>query len=185
MKIPLIIGLVLLTACRENPIPKPYGYFRVDLPENHYQHCDTILPFSFDYASSSILILKMDVKEKNWIDIYYPHMNATIHCSYSEVKNNIKMLSKGADELVRKHAIKADEIREQFFSNPENRVYGNYYDILGNTASAAQFYLTDSIRHFFRGSVYFNHVPNKDSIGPMANYIRRDVIRLMESFQWK
>lgn len=185
MRLIWIISLVLLIACRENPIPKPYGYFRVGLPEQTYLQCDTTLPFVFDYASSAVVILKKDAQEKNWLDIEYPRLNASIHCSYTAVKNNIDVLTRDAAELVQKHAIKADEIREQFYSNPQKGVYGNYYDIRGNTASVAQFYLTDSVRHFFRGSVYFNHVPNKDSVGPMAGFIRRDVIRLMESFQWK
>jgi len=185
MRLIWIFGMVLLIACRENPIPRPYGYFRVDLPQQTYQQCDTILPFVFDYATSAVVKLKQDANEKHWIDIEYPHLNASVHCSYSVVKNNIEILTRDAAELVQKHAIKADEIREQFFSNPQAGVYGNYYDIRGNTASVAQFYLTDSVRHFFRGSVYFNHVPNKDSIYPVAGFIRRDVIRLMESFQWK
>jgi gliding motility-associated lipoprotein GldD len=55
----------------------------------------------------------------------------------------------------------------------------------GNTASNLQFTLTDSTRHFLRGALYFDNVPNKDSIAPIANYIRADMVRLMESFEWK
>ena len=65
------------------------------------------------------------------------------------------------------------------------KVYGILYDLTGNTASSVQFILTDSVKHFFRGALYFENVPNKDSIAPMSAYIREDVIRLMESFEWK
>jgi len=71
------------------------------------------------------------------------------------------------------------------FENPEKKVYGILYDLTGNTASSVQFVLTDSTKHFFRGALYFENVPNKDSIAPMSAYIREDVIRLMESFEWK
>lgn len=182
----LIFFLALVfTACVENNIPKPYAYFRVDLPKATYQHCDTTLPYAFDYSSSARVILKKEKPELYWIDIEYPGLNAAIHCSYKRVDNNFYQLTEDAHRLVYKHLIKADDITEDFFANPSKHVYGVFYDLKGNTASVAQFVLTDSVRHFFRGAVYFNHVPNKDSIAPMAGYIKKDVMHLMESFTWK
>ena len=64
-------------------------------------------------------------------------------------------------------------------------MHGILYDLKGNTASNVQFVLTDSTKHFFRGALYFNNVPNKDSIAPMSDYIREDIIHIMESFEWK
>jgi len=71
------------------------------------------------------------------------------------------------------------------FDSEERNVHGILYDLKGNTASSVQFVLTDSTHHFFRGALYFNNVPNKDSIAPMSDYIRKDIIRIMESFKWK
>ncbi|MDD2284517.1 MAG: gliding motility lipoprotein GldD [Paludibacter sp.] len=174
---------VILTSCKKNYYPKPYGYFRVDLPDNEYVRLDTLLPYTFDISSFAVLEIKQ--KEKYWINIVYPELNAAIHCSYKAVDRNLYELSEDAHRSVYKHLIRADDITEQVFSNPERKVYGIYYDLKGNAASVAQFVLTDSINHFFRGAVYFNHVPNKDSIAPMSDYIKQDVIRLMESFSWK
>lgn len=174
-----------LTGCKKNYYPKPYGYFRVDLPEHRYNKIDTILPYHFEISDIAKIELKKEEQEQYWIDIVYPTLNAAIHCSYKEVNHNLYKLSEDAHRSVYKHLVRADDITEQIFSNPERKVYGIYYDLKGNAASVAQFVLTDSIKHFVRGAVYFNHVPNKDSIAPMSDYIKHDVIRLMESFSWK
>jgi gliding motility-associated lipoprotein GldD len=87
--------------------------------------------------------------------------------------------------LVYLHTIKADAIREQRFENPEQRVYGLLYAISGNVASPTQFVLTDSVRSFFRGALYFDNIPNQDSITPVLEYINNDILILMESFRWK
>ncbi len=171
--------------CTNTYFPKPYGYFRVDLPEQNYVKIDTILPYAFDISVLAYIDLKNQPHEKNWIDIFYPELNATIHCSYQPLDADLVELSEDAHRSVFKHTLKADDINTSFYKNPANQVYGIYYDLKGNVASVAQFVLTDSTNHFFRGAVYFNHVPNKDSIAPMADFIKRDVIRLMESFSWK
>ena len=54
----------------------------------------------------------------------------------------------------------------------------------GDAASQAQFYLTDSVRHFLTGSIYFKTQPNFDSIVPAAAYLEKDIRRIMESLQW-
>lgn len=176
---------LILTGCKKNYYPKPYGYFRVDLPAHGYNKIDTVLPYYFEISDLAKIELKKDIQKKYWVDIVYPTLNAAIHCSYKEVRNNIDELSEDARRSVYKHLIRADDISEQIFSNPERNVYGVFYELKGNAASVAQFMLTDSINHFLRGAVYFNHVPNKDSIAPMSDYIKQDVIRLMESFNWK
>jgi gliding motility-associated lipoprotein GldD len=79
----------------------------------------------------------------------------------------------------------ADGIGEKVFENKDKDVYGILYDIKGNTASSIQFVLTDSVKNFFRGALYFDNVPNKDSIAPVVSYLREDIVRLMESFEWK
>lgn len=187
MKKILIFGFAfLLFACGETSIPRPYGYFRVDLPEHHYRTIDTLgLPYRFDVPSNAKIISREANGEKFWIDINYPTLNASVYCSYKPVKGNLIDLLEDTRKIVYKHSIKADGIGERVFDRNEKNVHGILYDLKGNTASSVQFVLTDSTRNFFRGALYFNNVPNKDSIAPMSNYIREDIIRLMESFEWK
>lgn len=183
----LIVGIsVLLVSCGRSSIPRPYGYFRVDLPEHTYRTIDTLsLPYRFDLPKNAKLVSRNAGGEKFWIDIYYPKLNASIYCSYKPVNRNLIELLEDTRKIVYKHSVRADGIGEKVFDHPEKNVHGILYDLKGNTASSVQFILTDSTKHFFRAALYFNNVPNKDSIAPMSNYIREDIVRIMESFEWK
>ena len=183
----LIISFsILFSSCSKTSIPRPYGYFRVDLPRHIYRTIDTLnLPYRFDLPENVQLISRKAEGEMYWIDIFYPKLNASIYCSYKPVKGNLIDLLEDTRKIVYKHSVRADGIGEKVFDHPEKNVHGILYDLRGNTASSVQFVLTDSTHNFFRGALYFNNVPNKDSIAPMANYIREDVIRIMESFEWK
>ena len=176
----------IFNSCNRVEIPRPYGYFRVELPKHQYRMIDTLgLPYRFNLSTNAKLISRDSKNDKFWIDIYYPKLNASIFCSYKPVKGNLIDLLEDTRKIVYKHSIRADGIGERVFDHSDNNVHGILYDITGNTASSVQFVLTDSLHHFFRGALYFNNVPNKDSIAPMSNYIREDVIRIMESFEWK
>ncbi len=181
-----IFTITLFLSCGDVSIPKPYGYFRVDLPKHSYRFIDTLnLPYRFDMPKNAYLIERKTEGENYWIDLYYPQLNASIYCSYMQIDNNLIEMLEDSRKIVYKHSIRADGIGEKVFENKQNNVHGILYDLKGNTASSIQFLLTDSTKHFFRGALYFNNVPNKDSIAPMSEYIREDVIRIMESFEWK
>jgi len=176
----------LLVSCGDTAIPRPYGYFRVELPKHAYRKLDTLdLPYKFDLPLNAKVIERKVNGDKYWIDIVYPKLNASIFCSYKSVNNNLINLLEDTRKIVYKHSVKADGIGEKAFDNAGNNVHGILYDLQGNTASAVQFILTDSTKHFFRAALYFNNVPNKDSIAPMSKYIREDIVRIMESFEWK
>ena len=64
-------------------------------------------------------------------------------------------------------------------------MYGAFAEVKGNVASPAQFYVTDSVNHFLTGSLYFYAKPNYDSILPAANYLQKDIKRIMETLVWK
>ena len=176
----------LIGSCNKTAIPRPYGYFRVDLPPHAYRTIDTLnLPYRFDLPKNARLIDRKEEGEMYWIDLYYPKLNASIYCSFKPVKGNLINLLEDTRKIVYKHSVRADGIGETVYDHPEKNVHGILYDLKGNTASSVQFILTDSTRNFFRGALYFNNVPNKDSIAPMSNYIRQDIVRIMESFERK
>jgi len=184
----LAIIIFVLSACGKVSIPRPYGYFRVDLPENSYTlYQNESLPYTVDISKYACVKMHEAFAERDWIDIFYPHLNATVYCSYFPMKNKSKLydLSEESRKFVYQHTVKADGISEKAFKNPEKNVYGILYQIDGNSASSVQFILTDSVKNFLRGALYFNNVPNKDSIAPMNDYVKRDIVRLMESLEWK
>ena len=95
------------------------------------------------------------------------------------------MYEKIKELLVEELSIKADDITEQPYVDDSAKVYALLYELKGNTASAIQFVATDSVKHFFRGALYFNNTPNQDSVAPVREYIREDIIRLLESLRWR
>lgn len=111
-------------------------------------------------------------------------MDATIFITYQPVNNNIDSLLMDAQRLPLQHTIKADFIEGDIYSNSQQGVHGMLYEVEGNAASQVQFYITDSIKHFMTGSLYFDQKPNYDSIMPAAQYLKRDIQHLMESLKW-
>jgi gliding motility-associated lipoprotein GldD len=179
----LIIGLVLLavTGCKDDVLPKPSGYLRLDYPEAKYIDFKNSCPFTFERNDAAIVEGKSDCS----YTITYPKMKATIYLTYKPVSNNIKQLLRDAQKLTFEHVIKADDIIEQPYLNPDKKVYGMFYQVDGNAATNSQFYATDSTRHFITGSVYFYAKPNFDSIMPAASYIKNDMQHIMETLKWK
>ena len=171
----------LFVSCKHDVVPKPSSYLRLDYPQPKYVHFGNGCSFTFDMNEAAIIKEKSDCN----FTINYPKMKATLYLSYKPVNGNIKLLLRDAQKLTYEHVIKADDIVEQPFVNPDKKVYGMFYSVNGNAATNAQFYVTDSTKHFLDCSVYFYAKPNFDSIMPATSYIKNDMRRLMETLQWK
>ena len=176
---------VMLSGCADPPVPKPRGYFRIDFPEKSYRLYDSIYPFRFMYPTYSVIVPKESADSGVWLNVEFTGYKATLHLSYRNVHGDIPKMIEDARSLAYKHTVKADAIDEQFFSNPQKRVYGILYDIRGNSASSVQFFLTDSTKHYLRGALYFRCVPNKDSLAPAVDFFKKDVVHLVETLSWK
>jgi gliding motility-associated lipoprotein GldD len=167
-------------------MPKPYGYFRIAIPDTAYTRFDWKgYPYSFRLSTNAYVDVHEKEGEMYWIDIQYPSLNATIHCSYKPVRNNLRTLSRDAQEFLYSHSTVASAIPAQEYANDACSVYGLYFELYGNTATPIQFYLTDSVEHFFRASVYCNTIPNQDSLAPIHEYLRQDARMIMESMVWR
>ncbi|WP_321289341.1 gliding motility lipoprotein GldD [uncultured Sunxiuqinia sp.] len=181
-----IVSILVLIGCQKEYIPKPRGYFRIDFPEKSYKKLDKELPYSFDIPGYSITrrVNKSGATPK-WITISTPENKADIHISYDELDHNLLKHIEESRKLAYDHSIKADAISERVYINPKENVYGTIYNIEGNAASPIQFFLTDSTKHFLRGALYFREVPNIDSLRPVIDFFRPDIIRLIETTKWK
>ena len=181
----IVCVCLLMASCGRVSSPKPYGYYRITTPDTAYTAFETQFPrypYTFDLSRNAEVQPRND--EPFWINLYYPSLDATIHCSYKPVRHNLRELTNDALEFVYRNASFASAIPEQEFMHPEAQVYGVLFDLEGNTASSCQFFVTDSTRHFFRASVYCNCPPNADSLAPVYEYLRKDVRRMVESFEW-
>ncbi|MFK7906631.1 MAG: hypothetical protein AB8B69_15985 [Chitinophagales bacterium] len=187
-------GVLLLQSCGEEAyVPKPKAYFRIIFPEQTYTSFDSdSCPFSFEYPTYAKVVkdsMFFNKKTENpcWMDVQYPDFNAKIHLSYKEVGGKLENLPKfinDAYKLNSKHVRKADYIEEVPIQN-RHGVYGLQYEVGGDAASSTQLYLTDSLNHFIWASLYFSSAPNEDSIAPVVDFIRKDLNRFVDSFEWK
>jgi gliding motility-associated lipoprotein GldD len=181
-KITLLSCLAILClGCKKELLPKPNSQLRLDYLEATYVHYESDCPATFDINEEAVIKGKPDCG----YTINYPKMKATIYLTYKPVKNNLNKLLRDAQKLTYEHVIKADDILEQPFANKDHKVYGMFYQVDGNAATNAQFYVTDSTKHFMDCSVYFYAKPNFDSVMPAASYVKNDMRRLMESLRWK
>ena len=186
----VLILCILLLSCNSEDndtiAPKPKAYFRLSFPQKKYVKYDSVCPFTFEMPVYS----KMS-RDKNygaepcWLNLNFITFNGTLHLSYKPVNGNIKGYLEDTYTLASKHQIKASGIEEKLISRGSSNVHGLIYEIGGNAASSVQFFLTDSIHHFLRGALYFNAVPNTDSISPVIEFIKKDIYHMIETFEWK
>lgn len=187
MRIGLIflISLMFVSCGNNSYAPKPIGYMRIDFPPKQYVSYKGKLPYSFEYpVYGNVVPDKMEKAEPYWINIEFPAYHGKIHVSYKKIAGNPELYIEDARKMAYKHTIKADAIDESIIEDSVNSKYGILYDIEGNTASSVQFYVTDNKKHYIRGALYFSSSPNKDSLAPVIQFFRQDVVKLIESLQW-
>ncbi|MGB1307895.1 MAG: gliding motility lipoprotein GldD [Oceanihabitans sp.] len=191
MKNIIVLILVFCFSCQNEYTPKPQAKLRLEYPKPSYEIAKTSLPFTFE---KNKLATKLETKklpnvEASYaIDVSYPSLKGTIYLTYKGIANSEEKLIRylqDAQNFTQKHTQKADEISERPFINKEKKVYGMFYEVGGNAASQSQFYVTDSTNHFLTGSLYFYTKPNYDSILPAANYLQKDIQRIMETVEWQ
>ncbi len=186
-----LLALFAVTACNfsdSSYAPKPRGYFRIEFPAKDYLPFDQGFPYTFNYPTyGKIEPDKNDPKNPYWINLHFPRFNGTLHLSYYKIssKKQFNELIEDSRTLAFKHTVKATGIDEAFISYPDKKVYGIYYTITGNTASSAQFYLTDSSSNYLRAALYFDEVPRIDSLAPVIDFLKEDLNVFIKSFRWK
>lgn len=183
--------LLQAMACNSPNTVKPPGYFRIQLPEKKYQSFNTATyPYQFEYpvyaaVSKDSTFFGDETENPWWMNINYPQFNASMYISYKELsKYDLQKLINDAYNLTNKHSVKANDIRDSLVKN-QNGVYGVFFRVGGDVATKYQFFLTDSIKHFVRGALYFDSTPNADSLQPVSDFLAADMIRLIDSWQWR
>ena len=177
-----IFFLLLMFACSSNYTPKPRAYVKINLPIKEYLLFDSDeFQLNFRYPKYSDIQV---AKKSNFINVNFKSFSGILHLTYVKLNNNLYEHIEDARSLAYKHNVQANSISEQVYIDSENKVFGMLYDYSGMTATSTQFYLTDSISHFLRGSFYFDTEIN-DSIAPVNIFIKEDVRFLVESVRWE
>lgn len=177
----LLIFLTIFFSCKEDVLPKPKAYLSLEYPQKTYKNLEILRPYTFSILKNATVI----DEKNNWLKIAYPNLKATVDITYRPVNDNLNELLTEAEKLVFKHTVKAEQIITKDFVNYNNRVFGSLYEITGNAASQLQFHVTDSTDNFIKGSLYFYAKPNYDSILPAVDYIKKDILKLIETLEWK
>jgi gliding motility-associated lipoprotein GldD len=182
--------LFTLFSCNSVYSPKPRGYFRIDFPAHAYQAFDRPeFPYSFEYPVYGNIIRDTAFfgdKPENpyWINVDFPRFHARIYISYKEVSGNFDKLREDAYKMTYKHTYKASSIEDSLISTPLG-VHGIFFNVGGNAATAKQFFVSDSTRHFLRGALYFDTTPNSDSLGIVNTFLQEDMFHLINTLKWK
>jgi gliding motility-associated lipoprotein GldD len=181
-----------LLSCNSAYTYKKKGYFHIAFPEKEYLLFDKPgYPYTFEYPLYSQVIKDtsfFDAKPENdwWINIDVPRFGGRIYISYKEVeKNNFdSLVNDGFKMAYKQHTDISTGISDSLMRTP-NGVEGIYFSLSGNTATANQFFLTDSTKHFLRGALYFNASPNEDSLGIVNDFLKKDVLHLINTLKWR
>ena len=189
-----VLGVCLLTACGSeiNYTPKPRAYPKVEYPTRDYQSFNQeSCPFSFTSPTYAKVIRDTSFfndlpQHACWFDLYIPEFDSRLHCTYSPItpQQSFQDLKDESFRLVDWHNKRANYIEEINIRNA-NGVSGFAFDIRGPAASPFQFYLTDSTDHFLRAALYFNTQVQPDSLAPIYDFVKEDLLTMIETFQWK
>jgi len=200
--------LLLLIACNSDYSAKPAGYYKIDFPTKSYTAFNEPgYPYSFEYPVYAKITKDSSLYENDnpyWINIEFPQFHGKIFISYKNIqgystykvkttngtyrdsvaKNDFNKMVNDAYQLSFKNDIKAYSIEDSLMHTP-NGLTGIYFSLSGNVATAHQFFLSDTTKHFLRGALYFNATPNEDSLRPVNNFLQEDMKHIINTMQWK
>lgn len=184
----VLLGLVT-SACQEATyVPKPKGYNRIELPDHHYQTIDDSYPYKFEYSKHAQV--KPDtswMSEPYWIHLVYQDLGADVQLTYKALnqdKQKLRELLEDSYKLTSKHQIKAYAIDESILMTPKGHTVV-IAELSGEVPSPFQFFSTDSSRHFLRGALYFPTATKNDSLQPIIDFIKVDIIHMLNTLEWK
>ena len=184
----VVLLMLMLSGCQQDYLPKPLGYNRLVLPEPQYHSLPDTLPYTFEYSKYARLLDDSSrISERFWVEIYYPEIKANIHVTYKKIKNSEQLLKEFMNDayvLTAKHQIKAYAIDESILKTPSGKT-AVVAELDGEVPSQMQFTITDSTENFMRGALYFDTKVNNDSLRPAIEYVKKDIIHMINTFDWK
>ncbi|MEM8893591.1 MAG: gliding motility lipoprotein GldD [Bacteroidota bacterium] len=183
----LLLG-TWLSSCSSDFVPKPKGYNRIELPDHEYQAIPDTFPYQFQASKHAELLRDSSwISERYWLDINYPSLNANIQVTYKPVKSKQELLEgylNDSYKLTSQHNVKAYAIEESIVALKNGNV-ASVSELEGEVPTQFQFHVTDSTRNFIRGALYFKTATKNDSLAPVIEYLKLDIIHLLNTLEWK
>ena len=180
------LALASLTGCG-NYTPKPHGFPKVDFPEKRYKTFNDDCAFHFDIPDYAIV--EKDThrhSEPCWYNIKLPSFGATIYLTYKPIRgiDQLDSLSDEAFKLAGEHRKKADAIEEKEIYIKRTESKGMIFELMGPAATPFNFYISDEKHHYVRGAFYFDNHTNTDSVAPVYDFLKMDMMNLINSLEW-
>lgn len=203
MKFPFPISFILailflttnfvLSSCQseeESYIPKPYGYFRIDLPKQIYTKLEGDFPYSFEHSKYAKVTKNTSQNaDEYWITLKYePTSVAEIHITYKEIKNEPKLFMEYVNDA---HKLTFNEINTARSSAIDKVVdsrngNGIVFTISeGEVPTVFNYWVSDTTTHFLRAAMYVPTSSQNDSLAPILKYTKDDMMHMLETFEWK
>ncbi len=191
----LLIILLLVIGCQEEriPIPKPRIYPKVNYPKRNYINFDkNYCSFSFKYPDYMVFeqdttLANQATKHACWFNFTIPALNGTVHFTYTDISGSPGKLFdtlKDSYTLTEQHNGKSTGRNTLPFEDPNRRLFGIKYSVEGDVASPYHFILTDSTNHALWAALYFNSRPSADSMQPIVQFVKEDLDKIINSFEW-
>lgn len=181
----LLLGLILITSCNDNKnyVPKPSTFLELKFPERTYENFIDSCGYSFNKPSYfNVQNVQGSICNR---DVELSTLNGTLHLSRIDMDTSLAVYVNYAIDKVGEHKVKATAILDTSFIRNDARVFGTFFELQGNVASPFQFYVTDSTSRFISGVVYFNTLPNYDSIKPTLDFVKHDLFEFMNTLEWR
>jgi len=185
----IFFSIVFIAACQQKDYyPKPKGYNRILLPKHSYTNMTDSLPYQFEISEQSKLLKDTSWNTQDyWTILDYPAYEAMVEFTYYPINNDRKFLKSiitDAYTLTSKHQIKASAIEEIVIKTPSGKT-ASISELEGEVPRQVQFFVTDSTDHFLRGALYFKTSTKNDSLAPVIDYIKQDILHLINTLKWK
>lgn len=186
----LLPALILLFAgCATDPVPKPHGYFRLDLPPRSSRPLAVACPFTAQGPAYARLLPAKGTGNSDpgvcWCDLVFPGQRAVVNMTWRRVNGDLPELIEDAHAFKAKHEQMATRIRTEDVLLDSTRVFGTLFNVDGDVASPMVFYLTDSVHNFLYGALYFDVRPNADSLAPVTERLRADLRDFALHLRWQ
>jgi gliding motility-associated lipoprotein GldD len=186
----LFISFLSCKKEQETFMPKPKGYHYISLPEHSYKQLEGDYPYTFQVSEQAVVEKdKHFLAQPSWIEIKYPQFGAEIDISYKVIGNNPDSLAgfiATSHKLSYKHRTNATRIDEyEASAGLDQKTHAMVFELEGEIPSPLHFYAHDIGNNFLRAALYLDTSHKNDSLQPIIEYLKVDMIHVMNTLEWK
>lgn len=178
----IVFFVLSLLGCSQNYQPKPKAYNQIYLPNPQYRTIDVSGKYSLE---KNIISKTAENKKYGWLNLSYFNQSAEVLLTYKKIKSkkHLDDLFNESFKLISKHQNKASSITETEIRTRNNKT-AMIIDIKGEVPTPFQFIITDSTKNFMRAALYFEKPIKGDSLVPVINYIKKDMLHALNTLRW-